>query len=93
MVAAGNSSTQEASPTQRVEEFIMVVVNDGQCGLCTHFGEHATTEGRTPRLVEILTTHQAAEDLVTACGHPKLEGLHLRVTPVSGCDGFQSAAA
>ncbi len=67
----------------------MVTVNDGQCGLCTHFGEH----NKGPKLVEILSTHQASEDLVTDCGHPKLETLHLRVTPVSGCDGFESAAA
>lgn len=66
----------------------MVTVNEGQCGLCTHFGEHSTG----PQLVEIRTTHQAAENLVTDCGHPKLEGLHLRVTPVSGCDGFEKAA-
>ncbi len=70
----------------------MVNVNDGQCGLCTHFGEHKGTEGKGPQLVEILTTRQASENLVTDCGHPKLEALHLRVTPVSGCDGFQAAA-
>lgn len=66
----------------------MVSVKEGQCGLCTHFGEH---EG-TPQLVEIRTTHQASESVVSDCGHPKLEGLHLRVTPVSGCDGFEAAA-
>ncbi len=70
----------------------MVNVKDGQCGLCTHFGEQKGAEGRGPQLVEILTTRQASENLVTDCGHPKLEALHLRVTPVSGCDGFQAAA-
>lgn len=70
----------------------MVTINDGQCGLCTHFGEHAGSGGKGPQLVEIPSTHQASGDLVTDCGHPKLEGLHLRVTPVSGCDGFQAAA-
>ncbi len=66
----------------------MVTINEGQCGLCTHFGE----EHKSPRLVEILSTHQASEDWVTDCGHPKLANLHLRVTAVSGCDGFAAAA-
>ena len=66
----------------------MVTVNDGQCGLCAHFGEgHGS-----PRLVEILSTRQASEALVMACGHPALASLHVRVTPVSGCDGFHAAA-
>lgn len=67
----------------------MMTVKDGQCGLCTHFGEHSDSS----KLVEIRSTHQAAEDVISECGHPKLESLHLRVTPVSGCDGFSSVAA
>jgi hypothetical protein len=70
----------------------MVTVNDGQCGLCTHFGEGDGGKNKSPKLVEILSTHQASEDMVTNCGHPKLQSLHLRVTPVSGCDGFHTAA-
>ncbi len=70
----------------------MVTVNDGQCGLCAHFGENSGDGERSPKLVEILSTHQASEDMVTDCGHPKLQSLHLRVTPVSGCDGFKAAA-
>ena len=66
----------------------MVTVNEGQCGLCAHFGE----EHKSPKLVEILSTHQASEDWVTDCGHPGLANLHLRVTAVSGCDGFAAAA-
>ncbi len=66
----------------------MVKVTEGQCGLCTHFGEHI----ESPTLVSIRATHEAAESTVSDCGHPKLESLHLRVTPVSGCDGFQAAA-
>ena len=69
----------------------MVDVSVGQCGLCTHFGEQKDA-AKGPQLVEILSTHQASENLVTDCGHPKLEALHLRVTPVSGCDGFEAAA-
>ena len=27
--------------------------------------------------------------LVDECGHPKHAPLHLKVTPISGCDGFE----
>ena len=68
----------------------MLLVHDGQCGLCTHFGEG---HEKSSKLVAILSTHQASEDVIDDCGHPKLSGLHLKVTPVSGCDGFLPAAA
>ena len=68
----------------------MSAINDGQCGLCTHFGEsHKSSE----ELVAILKSHEAPVALVDECGHPKLAALHLMVTPVSGCDGFAPAHA
>jgi hypothetical protein len=68
----------------------MPAINDGQCGLCSHFGEsHKSSEN----LVEILSTHQAPEALIDECGHPKHAPLHLKVSPVSGCDGFAPAIA
>ncbi|MDZ4820318.1 MAG: hypothetical protein SGJ20_15230 [Planctomycetota bacterium] len=67
----------------------MLNVHDGQCGLCLHFGEH---EAAAPKLVEIRQSHQAPEDLVEECGHPKNSAIHLVVTPISGCDGFTPAA-
>src|SRR5882724_6078869 len=60
-------------------------VDTGQCGLCTHFGETHKPDGM---LMEIRSSHEAPEDLVDDCGHPKHASLHLRVTPISGCDGF-----
>jgi len=64
-------------------------VEDGQCGLCTHFGEtHRVTE----KLVAIRVTHEASETLVDECGHPRHAPLHLKVTPISGCEGFEPAA-
>ncbi|QHN02479.1 hypothetical protein FTO74_03145 [Granulicella sp. WH15] len=66
----------------------MLSVHDGQCGLCSHFGEE---HARNQVLVSILTTKQAPESLVDACGLPKNAALHLKVTPTSGCDGFQPA--
>jgi hypothetical protein len=43
-------------------------------------------------LTQILSSKQAPELLVEGCGLPKNAALHLKVTPVSGCDGFQPAA-
>jgi len=52
-------------------------VNDGQCGLCTHFGESHT---KTEKLVTIRVTKEAPETLVDDCGHPRHASLHLKVT-------------
>jgi hypothetical protein len=64
----------------------MLQVNDGQCGLCTHFGE---THAPGPQLTKIREDHKAAETLRDDCGHPKHASLHLKVTPISSCDGFE----
>ncbi len=69
----------------------MTHVHDGQCGLCAHFGEHDYDHQQ--KLVEIRSSHQAPEDFVEECGHPKHSDLHLVVTPISGCDGFEPAHA
>lgn len=66
----------------------MTQVQQGQCGLCAHFGEqHPGDE----KLVMIRLKHEAPEGLVEECGHPSLAPLHLMVTPISGCAGFQAA--
>ena len=65
----------------------MVHVNPGQCGLCVHFSEHQPT----PQVIQIRRRHEAPEDFVSECGHPRHAPLHLRVTPISGCDGFEPA--
>ena len=67
----------------------MYQLHEGQCGLCTHFGEHHTSQ---PQLVQIRTSKRAPEDLVEECGHPRHAPLNLVVTPISGCDGFEPAA-
>lgn len=67
----------------------MESVHDGQCGLCTHFGEN---HGKTNVLVTILSSKKADVQMVDECGHPNLVALHLKVTPISGCDGFVPAA-
>ena len=68
----------------------MTHVDNGQCGLCKHFGEHHPQE---THLVQIRIKHEAPEDFVDECGHPRHADLHLKVTPISGCDGFEAAAA
>ena len=64
-------------------------ISNGQCGLCSHFGE----THRDNKLISIVTSHQAEATMLDDCGHPKHAGLHLKVTPISGCDGFSPAAA
>lgn len=66
----------------------MQTVHDGQCGLCAHFGEQ---HEQTPQLLQIRQRHQAPESYVDDCGHPRHAPLHLKVTSVSGCDGFTPA--
>lgn len=66
----------------------MIALHDGQCGLCLHFGEH---HNQQPQLVQIRTSKQAPETMVDECGHPRHAALNLKVTPVSGCDGFVPA--
>ena len=68
----------------------MVKVQDGQCGLCAHFGEAEPT-GRAPAILEILATRQASELFLAACMQEHHRGSHLRVTPVSGCDSWMRA--
>lgn len=66
----------------------MLHVQEGQCGLCCHFAE-----GRADSIVvKIRSSHEAREDMIKDCGHPKHAPLHLKVTAVSRCDGFESAA-
>jgi hypothetical protein len=65
----------------------MIHVENGQCGLCTHYGE---THAVGAQLMQIRKNHEAPETLVDECGHPKHASLHLKVTPISGCDGFES---
>ena len=66
----------------------MQQVHEGQCGLCLHFGED---HNKARELVQIRQQHEAPESLVDDCGHPRHASLHLKVTPISGCDGFEPA--
>ncbi len=67
----------------------MLQLHDGQCGMCTHFGENEPEE--QPKLIQIRLRHEAPDDLVEACGHPSNKPLNLMVTPISGCAGFEPA--
>ncbi len=67
----------------------MLKLSDGQCGLCAHFGEHAA--GDAPMIVQVRINGEAPEDMLEPCGHPTNESLHLKVSPIGGCDGFAPA--
>lgn len=69
----------------------MQTATSGQCGQCTHFGEHDGQANEA--LVNILSKPEASAQLLEECGHPKHAALHLVVTPISGCDGFVPVAA
>jgi hypothetical protein len=62
-------------------------VHDGQCGLCTHFGE---THALGRQVLQIRQRHEAPEVLVDDGVHPRHASLHLKVTPISGGDGFEA---
>ena len=66
----------------------MLHIHEGQCGLCSHFGEHHPAD---QRLVQIRLRQEAPVEVVDECGHPRHASLHLRVTANSGCDGFEPA--
>jgi hypothetical protein len=65
----------------------MIHVHEGQCGLCKHYGELHPLEDQ--KLVQIRLSKEAPEVLTEECGHPRHASLHLMVTPISGCDGFE----
>lgn len=67
----------------------MQAIHDGQCGACGHFGEHHKSDV----LVTILSTKKADESFLEECGLPKNAAIHLKVSPISGCDGFVPAAS
>ncbi|MBV8780200.1 MAG: hypothetical protein JO353_02275 [Phycisphaerae bacterium] len=68
----------------------MLDIHQGQCGLCSHFGEDHQKQQELTRLYK---THIASETLVEDCSHPKHATLHLKVTAISGCDGFEPVRA
>jgi hypothetical protein len=72
------------------KEPFMIALHTGQCGLCAHFGE---PHPATPTLIQIHDSKQAPETFLDDCGHPKHAPLHLKVSAMSGCDGFTPAAA
>ena len=66
----------------------MLKIEDGQCGLCKHFG----TDHDAPVVHQIRITKEAPETLTEPCHHPSNEPIHLTVTPISHCEGFEAAA-
>lgn len=62
----------------------MLKVDDGQCGMCAHFGD----ENEDQRIIQVRINGEAPADLVEPCGHPEHAPLSLKVTPVASCSGF-----
>lgn len=62
--------------------------NEGHCGSCTHFGDGIPSD----QLVQIRINSQD-DGIVGGCDHPANSNLHLMVSPISSCDGYQPAEA
>ncbi len=67
----------------------MLQVQQGQCGMCVHFGENDKAE--EPKLIQIRLKGEAPDDLIEACGLPANQAVGLKVSPISGCQGFEAA--
>jgi hypothetical protein len=67
----------------------MLQVQQGQCGYCVHFGENEPSE--QPKLIQIRLKGEAPDDLVENCGLPANREVDLKVSPISGCRGFEPA--
>ena len=67
----------------------MLNITDGQCGTCKHFGEGMPAE----QLVQIRINHTADDTLTAGCDLASNATLHLRVSPIGSCDGYEAAEA
>lgn len=68
----------------------MIKLEEGQCGLCVHFGEEDPAHEQE-NLVQIRRSHEAPENFKETCGLPEYSQFHLMVTASSGCDAFEAA--
>jgi hypothetical protein len=50
-----------------------------------------STRIRAPAYCKYAQKREAPETFLDDCGHPKHAALHLKVSPISGCDGFEVA--
>ena len=66
----------------------MISIHDGQCGTCSHFGAGVPKQ----KLVQIRLNRQAEPETVGGCGLPVNLRVHLKVSPASSCDQYQSVA-
>lgn len=65
----------------------MLSIQDGQCGMCAHFGNDQNNQ----TLVQIRVRGEAPEGYVDQCGLPENASRGLKVAPIGSCAGFQSA--
>ncbi|MEE2907528.1 MAG: hypothetical protein VX527_06795 [Planctomycetota bacterium] len=64
--------------------------NDGSCRTCAHFGDGVPSE----QLVQIRIENQPdTNEVLGGCDLPANAALHLKVSPLSSCDGYQPLEA
>lgn len=69
----------------------MIKLNDGQCGVCAHFGGD---DAPKDKLVQLRVNGLTADDVVEMqqpCAHPDNAPIKLKVSPIDGCAGFTPA--
>ena len=67
----------------------MLNITDGQCGSCKHFGDGIPQD----QLVQIRVNHTASDGTVAGCDLASNASMHLQVSPIGSCDGFEAAEA
>ena len=65
----------------------MIRFEQGQCGSCRHFGEHANDDS----LVQLRVAGEAPDGYTNECGLPTLADVKLHVSVNSTCTGFEAA--
>ena len=68
---------------------IMLQISDGQCGSCMHFGDGMPQE----QLVQIRVHGTAEHGTVAGCDLAANASMHLKVSPIGSCDGYEAAEA
>ena len=63
--------------------------NNGSCSTCVHFGDGVPSE----QLVQIRVNGSNDGNVLGGCDLPSNAALHLKVSPISSCDAYQSLEA
>ncbi|MGP1347738.1 MAG: hypothetical protein ACTS3F_13860 [Phycisphaerales bacterium] len=70
----------------------MLKIHDGQCGLCSHFGENSGDQNKIVQLrVKGQLDPSHIDEAIQPCGLPENAARNLKVTPIGSCAGYAPA--